>query len=257
MTLEDIDLRVLGCTDRQIKAMEKVGITNLLQLIMWLPLRYVDNSMETGLSGAATGSHVTVVGTMTQCEKRRAATGMDYIRMVIKDRKSEKDVSAVIFRQGYLLNRLRSYLDSEVIISGFVKVDEQYGCSIASPEIITNNIKEGLRIIPVYRKIRGITEETLGAFIRMAFKILSEISLIPEIDNAAKKTGFFSFLDAAKMIHYPGKMEAIQEAKKRFLFNDLFYMAARFISLSRESKLDGICVSDTSFCDEIDRKSVV
>ena len=69
--------------------------------------------------------------------------------MVIKDRKSGKDISAVIFRQGYLLNRLHSYLDGEVIISGFVKVDEQYGCSIASPEIISDNIKEGLRIIPV------------------------------------------------------------------------------------------------------------
>ena len=254
MTPEDIDLRLLGCTDRLTKAMEKVGITNLLQLIMWLPLRYIDNSVETGLTGAATGSHVTVIGTMTQCEKRRAATGMDYIRMVIKDRKSGKDISAVIFRQGYLLNRLHSYLDGEVIISGFVKVDEQYGCSIASPEIISDNIKEGLRIIPVYRKIRGITEETLGAFIRMAFKILSDVSLIPEVDDAAKKSALFSFIDAAKMIHYPRKMEAIQEAKKRFLFNDLFYMAARFISLSRESKLDGICVSDTTFCDEMLKK---
>lgn len=254
MTLEDILISKIGCTDRQARALEKVGITNLLQLVMWLPLRYIDNSVETGLDGAVTGSHVVVIGTMTKCEKKRSAAGMDYIRMSVKDRKSGKEVTALIFRQGYMFNRLYFYLDKEAIISGIAKVDPYYGCSISSPEIISDNIQDGLKILPVYRKIRGITQETLDFFIRTAFEILDSLSLIKEVDTAAAGMSFPSFLSALRMIHYPDSMEAIRDGKKRLLFNDLFYMASRFIMLSRESKLDGICVRDTSFCDEMLKK---
>lgn len=248
--MQNISLSTIGVTPRQETAFNKRGITNVLQLLYFFPLRYIDNRFETGADNLANGSHAVIVGEFLSCSQCVAKTGTDYIRCDIRDRKSGKEVSVMYFRQGYLLRKYAGYKGREVLVSGTVSIWQGSKISIMSPEMLTQDIRHGMSITPVYRKIKGIPDESLRDFIAKAFVVASKLDT-SFLDGKAAEKKLVRQNEALFMLHFPKTMDDVKNAKKRLVYNDLFYMASRFTVNARNCKADGIRVDNTAFCDEM------
>lgn len=247
---ENIGLNTLGIVKRHESALAKKGITNILQLLMFFPLKYIDNTHETGAAGLPSGGHAVIIGELINVVQKRSQSGIDYVLCSVQDRKSRNVVHCMFFRQGWLLRRYLPLIGRDIVVSGTIMYGNGGNISIMSPEVLTTDIPKGMGVIPAYRKIRGIPEETLRSYIGEAFAI-AESTDMSLIDKEAKKRDLIRQNEALFLLHFPRTMEDIRTAKKRLLFNDLFYMAARFTVNARNNKTDGIRVNDTSFCDEM------
>lgn len=246
----NISLSTLGITKRHETALAKKGITNILQLLMFFPLKYIDNTHETGAKGLANGSHAVIVGEMLSCKQKVAQTGTDYILCVIKDRINGNLVNCMFFRQGWLLRKYVNYVGKTVVLSGNVTIGQGGLITIMGPDVLTTNLQDGMGVLPVYRKVKGVPDEALRSYIGGAFAI-AESTDMSLIDKEAGKRNLVKQNEALFLLHFPRTMEDIKNAKKRLLFNDLFYMAARFTVNARNNKTDGIRVDNTAFCDEM------
>lgn len=247
---QTISLSRIGVTKRQETNFAKKGITNILQLLMFFPLKYIDNTVETGAKGIPEGGHAVIIGNLLSCTKMRAQKGIDYVLCEIRDRKSGNVIRCMFFRQKWLADKYRPYVKKEVIVSGTVSYGRDGSVTIMSPEVLTTDIQGSMGILPVYRRIKGIPDPSLRNFIGSAFTI-AESTDMSLVDAEAAKKGFVRQNEALFMLHFPRTMQDVKNAKKRLLYNDLFYMAARFTVNARNNKTDGIRVDDTAFCDEM------
>ena len=79
------------------------------------------------------------------------------------------------------------------------------------------------RIIPIYPKMKGVSEENLRKMIANALKLECE----PLPDQVLKTSKLMRYEEALRVLHYPSNFEEVEEAKKRIIFNDMLYFCIR------------------------------
>lgn len=220
--------------DIHLAALHRLGIRTVEELLKHFPTRYADSRDITATTSLEEGKSVTIYGVMEKVSVRRSFKG--HIPMTearIADQTGV--VRAVWFNQAYIG---KMYPDgTKVKVSGTVHADKK-GMFLSNPSIErapenipesgdslfqTNTAPEFL--IPIYRETQGITSNYVYILIKKAVQggILDEI-IDPVPPHILRKLHLPELKEALLYIHFPKEEKLTVAARKRFAFEEIFYM---------------------------------
>lgn len=215
-------------------ALKRLQIVTVRDLLFHFPTRYADSREVTASANLEAGKPVTIYGVMEKVKVRRSFKG--HIPMTegrIAD--PTGGVRAIWFNQAYIG---KMYPDgTKVKVSGVVQSDKK-GVFLSNPSIerAPETIPESGDslfaetappefLIPVYRETKGITSNYLYLLIKKAVQSQSfdEIS-DPIPPHILEKLHLPELKEALLYIHFPKEEKLTIAARKRFAFEEIFYM---------------------------------
>ncbi|MEK7566172.1 MAG: ATP-dependent DNA helicase RecG, partial [Patescibacteria group bacterium] len=245
MTLEKLSLQtplidIKGVGPKFVERLKNLNIDTVKDLLWHFPFRYEDFSNISKIKDLKTGERATVNGVVKDVKMRRTwKKRMILLEAVVADETGT--VKAIWFNQKFLITILKK--GTTVNLAGKVQEDKK-GFMFSHPmfEILSKKtierLKEGDieeiisdldyfkhtgRLVPIYPETARLTSKAIRYLIKGVFDNVEKIAeTLP--DEILKKRGFLEINDALKKIHFPDSLEEAKDAKKRFSFEDLFYL---------------------------------
>ena len=214
------DVRYIkGVGEAKAKALGKLGIATLGDLIGWFPRRYDDRREAKPISQLVPGE-TACVSAMIASEPRLAhiRKGMDLVKVRAVDETGVLDVT--FFNQGWLKSSLQvgqTYLFYGKAEGSLLRK------SMASPIVEREGAGERTgRIVPVYPLTAGLSQLFLSRTVRQALDLCGDA--VPELlpPEVRRENALCSAAYAVESIHFPEGDEALALARRRLAFEELF-----------------------------------
>jgi ATP-dependent DNA helicase RecG len=235
--------------EAQKRALKKLGLKTLRDLLFYFPSRYESFSERKNIIDLQEGDQTTVFGQIADIKMEKTwKKKMTLTEALVSDMTCT--INAVWFHQPYVARILRS--GDKVALSGKISRNKN-GLYISNPsyEKITSYeaLGQGSALFAVYPETRGLTSRWLRFAIQ---KVLKNSN--PPSDNIPEKILQTYHLPSLKsalfFIHAPKKLSDAEAARKRFSFEEIF-----FIQLARLKQRTEIN-SKHSFKLNIDEKKI-
>ena len=212
--------RVPGLSGKRGADLRKAGIATVADLLLHVPRRYVDRSRKVPLAELPLGEEVTVIGTVEKVAVRRPRRNLVIIEATVND--GQGVVAAVWFNQAFRERQLTPGV--EVALSG--KVERYRGrLQMQSPDAdVLDRPSESLitgRVVPVHGTAGGVGPGHLRRAIHTALATARPVS-DPLPDDIVTRLGLVARDTAIGDIHFPMEMSAVEPARRRLAFDELF-----------------------------------
>src|SRR3989344_736896 len=211
-----------------VKKLEKLKIKTVRDLLYHFPSRYDDFSNFTPISKITSHAELSARGVILNAKNTRIfRRNMVLTEIIVKD--DTAPINAVWFNQPYLINQFKP--GRLINLSGKVVTNKGRFCfSNPAYEIVGYGEieikKEALhtgRLVPVYPQTTGLTSRWLRFAIKPMLKLSSQLpDALP--DEIRKTYRLPNLANALSQIHFPGKIENAELARKRFAFEELFVL---------------------------------
>ncbi len=227
----------------QKKALFHLGINKIRDLLYYFPSRYTDISEFRHINTLKDGEQATVIGIISNLKTKKSfRSKIPMGEAIITDLTGK--IHIIWFHQPYLAKMLRE--GSTVRVTGKISESKNYGLTLTNPEISKEDVlpidlhdslfqqKEmgGQYGFPVYPETKGITSKwfyhAIGKILKNDCVKIIEDYLDKEILD---KYSLPSLRTALVWIHSPQKKEHADIARKRFAFEEVF-----FIQLARQQE---------------------
>ena len=242
------DIRsIKGIGEKRAQALNKLGVFSLLDLISYFPRRYEDRSTLKPIALVQDGESVCISAVVAD-EPRlsRIRRGFDLVKLRAYDDSAE--VSITYFNQSYVRNQL--HRGSAYRFYGKMEVKGSHR-SLTNPvfepeELPAGKISVTGRIVPVYHLISGLQQNAIRQSIRQGLD--SCHGRIPELlpDSVRKEYGLIAAEDAYESIHYPQNVTSLGQARRRFVFEELFLLSCALGSRQKADR-QGIVIPKPDF----------
>ena len=228
----------------QKKALGQLGLKTLKDLLYHFPSRYSDISEVRNINTLTDGENVTVLGNISGLKTKKGfKSKIPMGQATLKDLTGS--INIIWFHQPYLAKMLKE--GATVRVTGKVSESKTYGLTLTNPEITKEDIlpidihdslfssKEGAQTqfgFPVYRESRGITSKWFYHAIGKILKQSCVTNIVDYIPSDILNTYKLPALHTALFwIHMPQKKEHAEIARKRFAFEEVF-----FIQIARQQE---------------------
>jgi ATP-dependent DNA helicase RecG len=243
MKLTDALVTQFRLDERQKKALEKLGLTTVRDLLFYFPTRYSNISEIKLIRDAIAGESVTLYGKIGKLKTKKAfRTKMPMGEGELED--SSGKIKIIWFNQAYLAKMVH---DGETVeLTGRITEDKNGTLTLANPELksknsmpidahdslFTGKAESHVYGFPVYPETRGITSKFIYHAVQKILKsgALTEIrDYIPE--HILKKYSLPKLSSALVWMHGPENDNDATAARKRFAFEEVF-----LIQLARQQE---------------------
>ncbi|UTX51654.1 ATP-dependent DNA helicase RecG [Candidatus Saccharibacteria bacterium TM7i] len=232
--------RIKGVGPRTAEQFAKAGLFTVGDLLTFFPRGYEDFSHVTKITDLKPGK-VTLQARCEKVEMRSVRRGMRVVTATLADDSGK--VQAVWFNQPYRVTQLKE--GGEFLFSGeFEFRYNRYQITNPSAEKVSDiDASEGHdAIMPIYRAIAGLKTSLVR-------KVLQElqplITMLPETlpQKVLEKEKLVSYSEAVQNIHFPATVDAMEQAKARLSFEELFQLLlASQLNKQEHGKLSGIAM---------------
>lgn len=222
-----MNVSALGINKGKIRQFNSKGIYTIEELIKYLPRKYYDFRQVTKIRNIQDGEFVSVIGRIVEI-----STGKNHIRIKVRD-DSNRNLFITWFNQRFILKMLRT---GEVYnFCGKAEIDEVYNSiQILNPMHFSRDLNKYRKIIPVYSKIKGMSDDYLLRSINTALSLVDKSEYLEP--SILSKFNLFKRKDMINSIHQPETMDDVDMALDRILFDDLFYFATQLERRDEASK---------------------
>ena len=243
MLTASTDIRFLkGVGEKRAELLRKKGIDTVGALLRFYPRAYLDWQNITPISECHEGENVCVRAEITSPVKTaNIRRGMTLYKFSAADDSGVIEVT--LFNRKYLAENLRegrSYLF-------YGKLG--YGITLrqmSSPEIMP---AEYMGIEPVYAASEGLSSKTIEKIMKNALVYTDSMQdAIP--DGIRQKNGLCDLKTALKSIHFPLERQALESAKRRLVFEELFVLQTGLLFLKRRRRALAGCTVKENLLDE-------
>lgn len=226
-----------GIGEKRARLFNKLGIVSVGDLIHCYPRDYEDWSKVTPIAEAETGEVCCVRAYVdTRPSGRMISGGRLLYTMRVSD--SSSFAKVLYFNNQYINSMIT--MGKEYLFYG--KVTDDCGTkTMINPNF--QNAGQSLPIEPVYSQIAGIPPRQVRNAVKQALGMLPEKinDTLPE--ELRDKYGLMGLRDALIQIHYPSSQQAMEDAKKRLVFEELLVLVVGLSSLKNlPEKLTGITI---------------
>lgn len=220
--------------DIQKMALQKLGIRTIEDLLYHFPVRYGDTSKMQNIGSLVAGETVAIFGKISKLKTSKAFIKKIPMAEAFIEDESGK-IKAIWFHQPYLAKMI----SEGALVKAEGKVSERKGeLYMSNPKIETvsrlpigvgdslfGEHGESYTLYPVYAESRGITSNWLFHKIQKVFNlgILDEIT-DPIPDDILKKYNLPSLKTSLIWIHSPHREKDAESARKRFAFEEIFFI---------------------------------
>jgi len=214
------DVRYIkGIGEQRAKALNKLGISTLRDLISWFPRKYDDRRETRRIADLIPGETACVSAMIaTPPTVSHIRRGMDLVKVRAVDETGTLDVT--FFNQTWLKNQL---VQGETYIFYGKAEGHLLRKTMASPIVEQEGRGEATgRIVPIYPLTAGVSQLVLSRSIRQGLDACAAI--LPDVlphevrqENQLCRIGF-----AYENIHFPEDELALDLARRRLAFEELF-----------------------------------
>lgn len=229
MNLKDSVRNISGVGEKTEKALDKVNVSTVRDLLYYLPRTYRDLSKVRKLADISLGEMALFcVQVDTDLHTRRVRRGMEITSFEVSD--DSLTVNVDIFNQIHV----KSYIKKGDTVYLYGKlVYNKNKVSIASPEIYFQ--KPADPFAPIYPLTAGLKQNMLRKMIKYAISNTS----MKEIYSVRFRQQFAlpDIKSALLGVHFPRDLEQVKQARARVVFDELLIFC-RMIELLNEEKLE-------------------
>ena len=225
------DVRYIkGIGEKKAQALHKLGVFSLYDLISFFPRKYEDRSQFKPIALTMDGETVCIQALVADTPRlSHIRRGMDIVKLRAVDDSGSVDIT--FFNQPYAkdnLHRGESY-------NFFGRVELRGGRRtmanpVYEPEDRTGQVTG--RIIPVYRLCAGLNQRSIQQAVRQGLD--SCLELLPDIlpDSVRQDCQLAQARYAYENIHFPADFQALELARRRLIFEELFVLSCRIPTTS-------------------------
>ena len=219
-----------GVGEQKARALERLNIHTLQDLITYFPRRYEDRSAVRRIADLEPDETACVCAMIaaepTVSHIRR---GMDLVKVRAVDESGTLDLT--FFNQTWLRSSLRT--GESYLFYGKAE-GSQLRRQMASPIVEPEGRREQTgRIVPIYPLTAGLSQLFFSRAIRQGLDACG--GLLPELlpDSLRQRHALCSSSYAYENIHFPQSPEALELARRRLAFEELFFFTIGLKNLRR------------------------
>lgn len=231
----DTDVRYIkGIGEARAKALNKLGIYTLRDLVMAFPRAYDDRSVVKSISELIPGESACVIAAVaSQPRLSHIKKGLDIVKLRAVDGRGSMNVT--FFNQSYVRDSL--HVGESYAFYGRV------GGLIGAPEM-TNPVfepeasfgKSTGRIMPIYRLTSGISQNMMAKATAAGLSACGDVMPDPLPKSVQMGRNLAQSRFSYENIHFPKSFEDLELARRRLIFEELFVLSCALDSL-REKRV--------------------
>ncbi len=203
-----------GVGEKRAQLFKKLGIDSVDALLRYYPRAYIDYKNTVNIFDAEPQSTVCVKArVLCRPEEKKIRPGMNIYKFLVGDESGQMTVT--LFNQKYLAAKLNE--GSCYLFYGKITGNPYYR-EMSSPDIREENFSG---IHPVYPACEGLSSQNIERIMRTALENCGE-DVLPEY--LREKYRLFGLSDALRNIHFPASNEALKQARRRLMFEELFLL---------------------------------
>lgn len=216
---------VKGVGPRLAKVLEKLNIHTNGDLLYHFPRRYEDRTQFARIVALQHGQAATIRGAVLTADNVQTRGKLVLTKVVVDDGTSS--LVLTWFNQKWRKEQFLKLRGREIVAYGTVSAG-RWGVEMSTPEWElysekTDALSSG-RVVPVYPLTEGLFESTLRGIIANALETYG--SLVEENlpEEVRDRLDLMDAQVAMRNIHFPESVEAMEAARKRFVFEELFLL---------------------------------
>ena len=234
MPLNESVRSLKGVGEKRAALYEKLGVRTVGDLLGHYPRGYEDWSNPSLISEAQPGVPCCIRGWVaTSPTEHRVRKGMTLYKFRVTDGYANMQVT--LFNNPYAAAKV--HRDQEILLYGTVVADGRRA-EMTSPRIET---VAAAKIRPLYPLTEGLTNKMVEQNVADALDILGRVGL-PEIlpEEAVRAERLCDRLTAIRSIHFPADHKAVEQARRRLIYEELFILQLGLLRLkSRSRRMSG------------------
>lgn len=210
-------LTIKGIGDKKAKALNKLGISTVMDLLEHYPKRYDDFSKPSRIAGLNSGEHGVFLARVISSEKTYSASGKAMIKFELAD--DDASITAIFMNSPYMSKLLKSgviyWFHGEITLAG-------RKLCVFHPEFCEyKKSPEGFGIRPVYPLSGGIKQ---GDLINALTSCRDLIPLVNETlpKSVVSSANLVARSEALSLIHFPNNISDTIRARRRLVFEEMY-----------------------------------
>ena len=221
--LQDNIKTIKGIGEKKAQAFAKLGVVTLYDLLSFFPRRYEDRSLVVPIAGAEDGANVCISAVVAD-EPRlaRIRRGMELVKFKVFDDSGMLEVT--YFNQSWMKNNISR--GEEYVFYGRMECKGQRR-TMANPVYEKADAPRGVtgRIMPVYPMSRGLTQKVIAQSVRSGLDACMQQLPEPIPAELMQRLKLADAAYAYENVHFPADFEALRQARRRLVFEELFLLA--------------------------------
>jgi len=219
-----------GVGDAISKRLARLGIITIGELLEHFPRRYEDRSTQCKISQIRPGG-VAAFTAVVEKGELQFVRGKSIARLWVRD---ETGLAVLVwFNQPYRTKTWK--VGDRVLVYG--KAIWFRDCiQIESPEVENESAQDSFntaRIVPIYPLTQGVAARVMRKLIAAALQSVEVLhETIPS--DIRKKYGLITRDSALREIHFPTDWQQMKQAKRRIVFEELFYLQCALVYLRNQ-----------------------
>ena len=219
-----MELVKLEITKNRINALQKKGIESVEDVQDFFPRKYYDFTKPCGLLPIYNKQYIAMTGILGKNSKEKK-NKIFMLKAKVFDDITGKKLNVLWMGGSYLYNFLDDWEKHRVFVAGELTYDEEYhSFHMANPLVFSDRIEKNLRVMPIYRKMSGISDEFMMDIIRKSLSLVQQEEIIPE--DILNKYHLMGRMEAVRELHYPKTMQTLQKAQQRMVYEKLYTFAS-------------------------------
>lgn len=221
-----------GVGPAKAKALGKLGILTVYDLLTYFPRRYEDRSVVKKISETVPGEIETICGRICGVTESTPRRGLTVLKALVGD--GSGFIQLIWFNQAFLKKMLTA--GKELFATG--KVAHAYGqlsMQQVEFELFDGDTSSRHKILPVYPTSDALPQKFLRGLIEQALAYASEApEFLPE--KIAARYELMDRADAIRAIHFPERAEQLKKARYRLAFEELYLIQCGLLALKKQSR---------------------
>ena len=227
-----------GVGEQRAKKLAKLGLTRAADLLEHYPRDYEDRRQEYPIRQAPLGPRVCVRAMAAEHPRRaRIRAGLELVQVKVVDQTGALHLT--FFNQGYVERAIRA--GEEYVFFGAVE-EQGRRRSMVNPIFERAGRQEDTgRIMPVYPLTAGITNHLMASLTRQALPCAAALpETLPQ--SVRQDHALAARTYAVENIHFPADEAALALARRRLIFEELFYLSVGLgVLKGRRAEADRAC----------------
>jgi ATP-dependent DNA helicase RecG len=245
------DIRFLkGVGPQKAFKLKQAGILTIADLLLYIPRTYTEREYCGKIESMEPGKRYKILLQLKSIKQIFIKGRGRQLRAIFTD--GNKEISAAWFNfQFWQLSRLQPGV--KVLLEGELR-EYRNNLQLVHPayEIVEEDIsreetaeyeKGDDRIIPVYPLTAELNQNILRKLIRQAYQDYQEFISETLPAGILQKHLLLSLSDSIRILHFPQSLKEIETARKRLVFEELFYHQLMLARLYRKNSTDNNGIS--------------
>ena len=218
------DVRYIkGIGEKKAQALNKLGVFSLRDLVSFFPRKYEDRSETKPIALTCDGESVCVEAMVADTPRlTRVRRGLDLVKLRAVDDSGVLDIT--YFNMPYAKDNL--HRGESYVFYGKIEANGPRR-SMVNPvaEKAEGERKVTGRIVPVYRVAQGLSQRVMQQAVRQGLDAC--LSELPDVlpHSVRERNQLAQTAYAFENIHFPADFEALELARRRLIFEELFVLA--------------------------------